>query len=119
FGTVVSGGDAGELAVALRDVASGTSAVTRKGGRSSAPVAFMFTGQGSQYRGMGQGLYRTEPAFRAALDECADLLAGHLEVPLLDLLFTDASGVLGRTRFAQVGIVAVQVGLVRWLESVG
>ncbi|MFI2222956.1 beta-ketoacyl synthase N-terminal-like domain-containing protein [Streptomyces fradiae] len=119
FGAVVSGGDAGELAVALRDIASGTSAVARKGGRSSAPVAFMFTGQGSQYTGMGQGLYRTEPAFRAALDECADLLAGQLEVPLLDLLFTDASGTLGRTRFAQVGIVAVQVGLVRWLESVG
>ncbi|MEU3448207.1 beta-ketoacyl synthase N-terminal-like domain-containing protein [Streptomyces thermolilacinus] len=119
FGTVVSGGDAGELAVALRDVASGTSTVTRKGGRSSAPVAFMFTGQGSQYTGMGQGLYRTESAFRAALDECADLLAGQLRVPLLELLFTDASGALGRTAFAQVGIVAVQVALVRWLESVG
>ncbi|MCD2469411.1 type I polyketide synthase [Streptomyces sp. MBT42] len=119
FGTVVSGGDAGELAVALRDVASGTTPVTRKGGRSSAPIAFMFTGQGSQYTGMGQGLYRTEPAFRAALDECADLLAGQLEVPLLDLLFTDTSGVLGTTRCAQVGIVSVQVALVRWLESLG
>ncbi|MFV2120850.1 type I polyketide synthase, partial [Streptomyces sp. Act-28] len=119
FGAVVSGGDAGELAVALRDVASGTSVVTRKGGGSSAPVVFMFTGQGSQYAGMGQGLYRTEPVFRAALEECADLLAGQLEVPLLELLFTGASGVLGRTAFAQVGIVAVQVALVRWLESVG
>ncbi|MGW1253535.1 beta-ketoacyl synthase N-terminal-like domain-containing protein, partial [Streptomyces sp. NPDC002535] len=119
FGTVVSGGDAGELAVALRDVASGTTPVTRKGGRSSAPIAFMFTGQGSQYTGMGQGLYRTEPAFRAALDECADLLAGQLEVPLLDLLFTDTSGILGTTRCAQVGIVSVQVALVRWLESLG
>ncbi|MFE6787921.1 beta-ketoacyl synthase N-terminal-like domain-containing protein [Streptomyces sp. NPDC057680] len=119
FGTVVSGGDAGELAVALRDVASGTTPVTRKGGRSSAPIAFMFTGQGSQYTGMGQGLYRTEPAFRAALDECADLLAGQLEVPLLDLLFTDTSGILGTTRYAQVGIVSVQVALVRWLESLG
>ncbi|MEU2079498.1 beta-ketoacyl synthase N-terminal-like domain-containing protein [Streptomyces sp. NPDC013489] len=119
FGTVVSGGDAGELAVALRDVASGATPVTRKGGRSSAPIAFMFTGQGSQYTGMGQGLYRTEPAFRAALDECADLLAGQLEVPLLDLLFTDTSGILGTTRCAQVGIVSVQVALVRWLESLG
>ncbi|MFV2120756.1 type I polyketide synthase, partial [Streptomyces sp. Act-28] len=119
FGAVVSGGDAGELAVALRDVASGVSAVTRRGGRGSAPVVFMFTGQGSQYAGMGQGLYRTEPVFRAALEECADLLAGQLEVPVLDLLFTEASGLLGRTEFAQVGIVAVQVALVRWLESVG
>ncbi|MFC9795542.1 beta-ketoacyl synthase N-terminal-like domain-containing protein [Streptomyces sp. NPDC127584] len=119
FGTVVSGGDAGELAVALRDIASGAAPVARRSGRKSAPVVFMFTGQGSQYTGMSQGLYRTEPAFRAALDECADLLAGHLDIPLLDLLFTDTSGALGSTRYAQVGIVSVQVALVRWLESLG
>ncbi|CAL9555296.1 amino acid adenylation domain-containing protein [Streptomyces sp. enrichment culture] len=119
FGTVVSGGDAAELAVALRDVASGVSAVSRRGGRGPAPVVFMFTGQGSQYAGMGRGLYGAEPVFRDALDECAGLLAGRLEVPLAELLFGASSDLLGSTRFAQVGIVAVQVALVRWLESVG
>ncbi|WP_314252027.1 polyketide synthase [Streptomyces sp. DSM 40907] len=118
FRAVVRGGDALELASGLQDVAVGRASVSRKGS-VSAPTVFMFTGQGSQYAGMGRGLYAAEPVFRAALDECAELLVPHLDVPLLDVLFGDVAGRLDRTRYAQVGIVSVQVGLVRWLESVG
>ena len=45
---------------------------------TSPRVAFLFPGQGSQYVGMGREIYDSEPAFRAAVDECAELL-----VPLL------------------------------------
>ncbi|UYQ60922.1 type I polyketide synthase [Streptomyces peucetius] len=47
---------------------------------SSRPVAFVFTGFGAQYPGMGAGLYDQEEVFREALDECAELL-----LPLLGL----------------------------------
>jgi acyl transferase domain-containing protein/acyl carrier protein len=33
-------------------------------------VAFVFPGQGGQWKGMGRGLYSAEPAFRRRLDEC-------------------------------------------------
>ena len=39
---------------------------------ASAPVAFMFPGQGAQYPGMGRGALRAEPVFREQVDRCAE-----------------------------------------------
>ena len=39
--------------------------------RNQAKTAFLFTGQGAQYFGMGRRLYETQPAFRATPDAIA------------------------------------------------
>ena len=53
-----------------------------KQAREDAPVVFMFPGQGSQYVGMGAGLYQSESAFRDAVDRCAEFLQPLLHADL-------------------------------------
>src|SRR5262249_12243878 len=63
-----------DLQALARGEAPASSARGRVPSGTRAEVAFLFTGQGSQYVGMGRGLYETEPVFRAALERCAAIL---------------------------------------------
>ncbi|WP_304452589.1 type I polyketide synthase [Nocardiopsis sp. YSL2] len=108
----------GDVERELRAVASGEVAVTAVRNRS-VPTAFVFTGQGSQHWGMGRALYAAEPVYREAIDECEELLGGHVSVPLREVLFGDDRALLDRTGFAQVAIVSTQVALTRLLRGWG
>lgn len=50
-------------------------------------VAFLLPGMGEQYPGMGRELYREEPAFRAAIDRCAEWLRPLLGTDLREALY--------------------------------
>ncbi len=56
------------------------------------PLTFLCSGVGEQYPGMAKGLYEHEPTFRAAVDECCDLLQETLGVDLREVLFPEGAG---------------------------
>lgn len=95
-------------AVAVLTEPGGPVWTSEKGDRR--PVVFLFPGQGAQYAGMAEDLRRTEPVFRAALDECAELFAPHLGADLGALL-RDGGADLDRTRFTQPALFAVEYSL--------
>lgn len=96
-----------------------TAAATRSRPARSSDVVFMFPGQGSQYAGMGRGLYASEPAFRAAFDECADLLRAELGFDLRERVFAGSAEDLQPTATMQPATFAIEYALARMWMSHG
>jgi glutamate-1-semialdehyde-2,1-aminomutase/malonyl CoA-acyl carrier protein transacylase len=90
-------------------------------GRTRPQIAFLFTGQGSQFVGMGHQLYETQPTFRKTLERCDELLRPYLEVPLLSVLYpaSDRSHLLHSTAYTQPALFALEYGLAELWQSWG
>ena len=81
-------------------------------------VAFVFSGQGTQWAGMGRALAAEFPVARAALAQVDAELRRHVAWSLLDELHAEPSR-LADTERAQPAIFAIQVALAALLRSWG
>ena len=89
--------------------------------QQASKVAFVFTGQGNQWAGMGEALYKTEPVFRNVLDRCDRLIRHERGASLLDVMFgrPEAAGDVGEPRWTQPAIYALECGLTALWSSLG
>ena len=86
-----------------------------------ARVAFAYTGQGSQWAGMGEALYESEPVARAVLDRCEAVFVEERGCSLLDVMFgrPGGTGDLGDTAWEQPALYALECALTALWASLG
>ncbi|WIX98161.1 SDR family NAD(P)-dependent oxidoreductase [Amycolatopsis mongoliensis] len=103
--TFVVAGDRAEAAEKLRDLTVAPTRVTRPA------IAFVYTGMGPQWWGMGRELLEEEPRFAEVVAACDEVLA-RFGLSIGDELRRDeAESRLTKTLYAQVANFVVQAGL--------
>ncbi|MFC7331346.1 type I polyketide synthase [Marinactinospora rubrisoli] len=129
-GAVVVAADRAAFAEGLRALAAGEPAAgvaEHRAGPEPGKTAFLFSGQGAQRPRMGAGLRDHHPVFAEVFDDVAARLdaelAGHVDVPLRDVLAaapgTTAAGLLDRTVYTQTALFAFETALARLLADWG
>jgi acyl transferase domain-containing protein len=112
---------AAEAASALRERAAKTAFEGSEIDR--AEVAFLFSGQGTQYEGMAAGLLEHEPDFAEPFEECRAILLRELGLDVSELIGAErknnrSESRLTQTAFAQPVLFAIEYALacmwMRW-----
>ncbi|TMC22113.1 MAG: type I polyketide synthase [Chloroflexi bacterium] len=114
-----------QLVEQLQSFVQGQSAADSLAGRNDLDqprcnIVFVFSGQGSQYVGMGLRLAEQEEVFRKQLQTCDEILRHYVSWSLLEELSAPVeSSRLNRTEIAQPIICAFQISLAALWRSWG
>ncbi len=84
-------------------------------------MGFLFTGQGSQYGGMGRELYESSPVFREAIERCAAAWKQETGESLTEVLYPaeGAGSRMEQARYAQPALFAFEYALAELWRSWG
>ncbi|MBR9861906.1 MAG: amino acid adenylation domain-containing protein [Rhodobacteraceae bacterium] len=121
YRTAVVARTAAEAATALRKLAP----VKTPTPADAPAVLFMFAGQGSQYPGMGRGLYEAEPEFARWINQGAEILQPLLGLDINEILCLGdvsdevAARALRDTRLTQPALFLIQYANARLWQSRG
>ncbi|MFR9293775.1 MAG: ACP S-malonyltransferase [Turicibacter sanguinis] len=78
-------------------------------------VAFLFSGQGAQYVGMGKSLYEQNPTARQLFNQANDLLSFDLK----ELCFEDSQNLINQTAYTQPAIFTISQMALATLKEAG
>jgi acyl transferase domain-containing protein/SAM-dependent methyltransferase/acyl carrier protein len=98
---------------------------SRSGESDDRQIAFLFSGQGTQYVGMAADLYRSEVLFRTEVDRCAVLLQPLIGRDIRQVLFAGdpekpaAELLLEETSITQPALFVVEYALARLMIAIG
>ncbi|MGK7924069.1 MAG: beta-ketoacyl synthase N-terminal-like domain-containing protein [Spirulina sp.] len=97
--------------------------LTNSGKVKTRSVAFMFSGQGSQYVNMTRELYETQTTFTEQVDKCCALLQSHLGFDLRDIFYPSegqtetATEKLKQTAITQPALFVIEYALAQlWMS---
>ncbi len=105
------------------DAADAKRAATGRTESDAGKVAFLFTGQGSQYVNMARALYEEYDVFREQLDTCAEHLRAHLDLDIREVLYpaadltAEADDRINQTGLAQPTLFAIEYSMAKlWMD---
>ncbi|MGH6811485.1 MAG: beta-ketoacyl synthase N-terminal-like domain-containing protein, partial [Methylocella sp.] len=97
-----------------------STAITGTAAERSAPVAFVFSGNGGQWPGMGQAAYEANAIFREQFNAIDRIFLGLAGWSLAETMFSPGiAAPLKKTSIAQPLIFAIQVATTRCLAELG
>ena len=84
-------------------------------------IAFAYTGQGSQWAGMGMSLYESEPVFRDIVDRCEQVILDERKTSLIDRMFGTGGSAndLEDPKWVQPAIYTLECALTDLWASLG